>query len=257
MAEVGRGILNNLSARKNAGPTEDTLDAFIPRLEPIVVALETHVEGKGAADNTRRAQLLRLELSDIRVDTLLRHGVFFIRVEAEARGGPNVEHAKMLHEAASLDEMSDYVDAYIPDENRYCWEIIKTLEHPDHAAAVAAIGFPKDWITQWKGALVESQDAFNSAGLAREEKGTHVGAGQDTEADFGEIMYQLRRYIDSRADRRDKAKVAEGKALILPLLDALQKAKVDALARATRRKGAEEAIPVDTIQNTSADKTDK
>jgi hypothetical protein len=245
-AAVAQAIGNNLARREQGGPPEPALDAFIPQLQGVATRLSTHVEGKDSADNTRRAQLLRLELGDMRVDKRLRHVTFYIRVEAEARGGPNVEHAEMLHEAASLGEMSTYVDAYVPDENRYCWNVIKTLEHPDHAAAVVAIGLPKEWLTEWKAELTESQEAFDAAGLARGDQGTHTGAGQDAEADFTEIMFRLRRYIDSRADRRDTVKVAEGKGLIQPLLDALEKAKVDAAARATRRKKAEAtAAPID------------
>jgi hypothetical protein len=254
MAATARAVLDNLKARQQGGPPEEALDKLIPPLESVTTALETHVEGQGSADNTRLAQMQRLDLADNEVDRYLRHTFFYIRVESEARTGSRVEPAKLLRKATALDEMSDYINTYVPDENRFCWDVIKTLEHSDHAPAVAAIEYPMDWIPKWKAALNESQDAFNAAGFARDMRGTHAGAGRDVEGDFREIMYRLKRTVDGRADRRDKVKVAEGKALIQPLLDAEEKARTDAAARATRRENEAPKI-APPVQGAPAEQT--
>ncbi len=48
-----------------------------------------------------------------------------------------------------------------------------------------------------------------------------MSAGQDAEADFVELCVRLRRYVASRAKSSDKARVAEGKTLLAPLLNEL------------------------------------
>jgi hypothetical protein len=233
MAEVGRGVLKNLQERAAAGPQEPGLEAFIPELEGVVVRLETHVGGSVLADAARKAQLVRVENADCDVDTWLRHVENFVWIEATRRVGPNVALALALHHAAFEDGLS-IVDDYIPDENRVCRESIAALRSAEHAPTLAAIGLPQDWIPTWEAALNESDAAFAARDAARADKSKHVGGGQDTENDFVDVMLRLRKYIGSRASRKDKAKIAEGEALLKPLLDALKKARADQAARATR-----------------------
>jgi len=237
MLDVGKEILKRLKKRKTQGPKEDALDAYIPELSDVVKSLDTHVEGKVAADAARTAMLARSEAADIDVDTSLRHHEGFVFIEANRRGGPNVTAAKALYAAAFPDGLG-HVDDYIPDENRLCRDAITVLESPEHAAAVKAIELPAAWLPKWKAALDESDQAFDEVKKARDDKKTHVGAGQDAQTDFVDVMVRLRRYIGSRAARSDKAKIAEGRTLLDPLLTMLDKAKAEKGARATRKAKA-------------------
>lgn len=233
--DVGKAILPRLEARAKKGSKEDALDAYIPQLVDINTRLGTHVEGKVVANATRKAQLLRLEIADSEVDTGLRHHESFVSVEANRRVGPHVEAAAALHGAAFPQGIS-FVDAYIPDENRLCRNAIAALRAPEHAATVQAIKLPAEWTTQWEAALDESDAAFADVQKARETKTSHVGEGQNAEEDFVETMVRLRRYVESRAPRADKAMQAESQELIQPLLDALKKVQTEKAARATRRR---------------------
>jgi hypothetical protein len=100
-----------------------------------------------------------------------------------------------------------------------------------------------EWTEAWEAALEESDAAFRDAEKSRLDQAQHIGRGQDAEADFVDVMIRLRRYIDSRASRHDKARIAEGQRLIAPLLSAMKKMKTERLARATRRENAGQDAP--------------
>ncbi|MBK9259270.1 MAG: hypothetical protein IPM54_05480 [Polyangiaceae bacterium] len=240
--DVGKALLARLVARANKGPNEDLLDSFIPQLEDTTVRLGVHVEGKAKADAARKARLLRVEMADCDVDTWLRHHEAFIGIEARRRMGPNVEAAGALYDAAFPEGVS-YVDAYIPDENALCRGAIAVIRSPEHAATVTAIGLPAEWTTKWEAALAESDVAFADVREARESRAAHVEEGRDAEDDFVEIAVRLRRYLDARAPRSDKAKMAESRELIQPLQDALNKLAMEKASRATRRKKNAEEVP--------------
>jgi hypothetical protein len=245
MRDIGRALLRGLTSRRDAGPAEPALDAFIPELEQVVARLDRHVGGGELADAGRRAALARLELADCTVDTWLRHHESFVYIEATRRVGPHVPAAKALH-ASAFPEGLGIVDDYIPDENRACRSAIAVLRAPENTQALSAIGLPAGWLDQWEAALDESDAAFNEANSARQARTDHVGKGQDTEADFSDLAMRLRRYVGSRASRNDKARIAEGKQLLAPLVEALKKADTDSKARATRRENAaprDEAAP--------------
>lgn len=235
MAKAGRDVLSLLHERQGAGPPEPALDAYIPEIEPVVAALAQGVSGQEASATALKALLARVEAADIDVDTWLRHCFNFVNVEANRRAGSHVGAARALEAAAFPDGLA-HVDDYIPDENRLCRTSIAALRSTEHAATVKAIRLPADWLDTWEAAVNESETSFNAVQQARTGKSIHVLAGQDAEVAFTDVMVRLRRYIDSRAPRRDTVKVAQGRALIAPLLDLLSKAKAEEKARATRRE---------------------
>jgi len=113
------------------------------------------------------------------------------------------------------------------------------LRIPENATRLESLGLPPAWTAQWEAALDKSDADFEAVKSAREEKASHIVEGQDAEVEFVELMIRLRRYLDSRASRRDRVKQAENKEILQPLLDALKKLSVERAARATRRKNAE------------------
>ncbi|MFT3774456.1 MAG: hypothetical protein QM820_54545 [Minicystis sp.] len=238
--KLGRAILTNLQERKAAGPAEQALDAFIPELETIVVALEGGVDGQAQAAAALKALLLKMEEADIEVDTDLRHIYHYISVEADRRAGPHVASARALLAATFADGLA-HVDDYIPDENKLCRETIDVLRSPEHAPAVTAIKLPIAWIAQWEAHVDASDAAFQAVQKARAGKSIHVLAGQDAEVAFVDVMSRLRKYIDSRAPRNDKVKIAQGRLLIQPLLDLLAKIRADERARETRKEHAKKS----------------
>lgn len=240
MRDVALQLAGNLEARAAAGPPEPGLDAFILELNAVSGRLVAHVQGGELADATRRAQIARSELADDDVDTWLRHVESFFSVESLRRNGAHVGQVKALRGAAFPDGLAP-IDGYIPDESRYCRTALGVLQAQEHAPTLTAIRFPMDWLTYWGTALDESDAAFRDLEKARLDRSQHVSRGEDAEADFTEIAIRLRRYVQSRASRRDKEKVAEGEALLAPLLNALKKMRVERLARATRRENAEAA----------------
>ncbi len=239
MAKAGREIMSLLQKRFSAGPPEPALDAYIAELDPVLAALEHGVSGQSLAGSALKALLARVETADIEVDTWLRHHFYFINVEAGRRGGPNVAAARAL-EAATFADGLTHVDDYIPDENQLCRETISALRSPEHASAVAAIGLPAAWTAAWEAALNESDASFAAVQKTRTDKSIHVVVGQDAEVGFVDVMFRLRKYVDSRAARTDKVKVAQGKALLAPLLDMLAKAKAEERARGTRKENAKQ-----------------
>ena len=98
-----------------------------------------------------------------------------------------------------------------------------------------AIGLPAAWTDAWAAAVVVSDALFNEVQALRAGKSVQVIAGQDAEVAFVDVMT---RYIGSRASLKDTVKVAQGKLLIQPLLDALAKMRTEERARATRKDTA-------------------
>ena len=237
MATAGRNVVILLQARQSAGPPEPVLDAYIAEIEPVVTALEQGVSGQVLAASALKALHARVEAADIDVDAWYRHHFYYINVEAIRRSGLNVSGAQALEAAAFPDGLS-HVEDYIPDENRLCRNAILTLRSTEHAATAAAIGLPTSWTDTWEKALNESDTAFDTAQKTRAGKSIHVLTGQDAEVAFVDVMLRLRRYIDSRAPRADKVKIAQGRQLVAPLLEMLDKARAEERARATRREHA-------------------
>lgn len=106
---------------------------------------------------------------------------------------------------------------------------------------MAALALPLAWLDTWESAIAQSDTLYGEIEHARTARRTHVSAGQDAEADFVEVCVLLRRYVGSRARSSDKARVAEGKTLLAPLLDELAKLHASAAARATIRENEKKA----------------
>jgi hypothetical protein len=239
--KVAREITKRLKERKEKGPPEEALDNYIAEFEQIETNLDTHVSGGVVADAARHALLLRVEKADGDVDADFLHHESFIWVESRRRHSPHAAAAESTYRAAFPDG-SDPVDAYIPVENRYCRNAIAVLREPQHAAVMLAIKLPPSWMPQWEADLNESDTAFAELEKIRATKKGHTGGGVDAENDFVDAMVRFRRYIGSRAKRTEKEKIAEGKALLAPLDDALEKLRREAAARATRREQASKEV---------------
>jgi hypothetical protein len=250
--KVARGMIKNLKERKEKGPPEEALDNFIPEFEQVEKNLDMHVSGGVVADAARHALLLWVEKADGDVDADLLHHENFIWVETKRRHSPHAAAAEATYRAA-FPERSGPVDAYIPVENRYCRNAIAVLREPQHAAVMQAIKLPESWTPQWEADLDESDAAFAELEKVRATKKGHTGGGVDAEDDFVDATVRLRRYIGSRAKRSEKDKMAEGKALLSPLDDAIDKLRREAAARATRREQtAKEAERSGTEQGTAS-----
>jgi hypothetical protein len=235
-ADIARQIYQNLNERKEAGPPEPGLDAFIQELDDVAGRLDTHIQGKLSRSLAHSTHLAHSEMADVDVDTMYRHIEDFLSVEADRRSGPHIEEAAAMYKVACPKGLA-YVDARIPEENAYCRSLLAVLRSPEHQDTLTAIRFPMAWLDELDAALTKSEKAFAEATKAQGEKGGHVDLGRNAEQAWEGVMFRLRRYIESRADRKDVAKRNEGRMLLKPLLDAIQKQKADAAARATRRAG--------------------
>lgn len=245
--DIAQKLHDNLAARAESGPPEPALDAYIAELAAVVQALTAPLAGNLLADAQRTARLAELEAADCEVDTAYRHVESYIDVESRRRAGPNVALALALHKAAFPDGLA-HIDDPIPDENRLCRESLAILRSGDFASTVAAIALPLAWLDSWEVWLTRSEALYGEIEKARTARRSHVSAGQDAETEFVELCVRLRRYVASRARSSDKVRVAEGKALLAPLLDAMARLRATAAARATLRenekKPAMPAAPV-------------
>jgi hypothetical protein len=239
MLVIAMDIHDSLIEREKTGPAEPTLDAFIPDLKTLITTLQTHVTGRDLADAARESRIARAEAADVVTDTWFRHLEAFVHIEATRRAGTNVGAAHGLYNAAFPDGLA-HVNDRIVDQNLHYRTTLNVLKAPEHAATITAIELPASWLATFEAALDESDAAIADVIKARGEKSTHVDLGRSAETEWVDLMVRLRKYIESRAKRTDVVRIAEGKILIKPLLDALQKLRTDAAARATRRtkKGA-------------------
>jgi hypothetical protein len=243
-ARIALKVHDNLLDRKNNGPAEPGLDAFLPELAAVGAQLDTHLAGTVLADAARQQCLARADAADCNVDTWLRHIENFLSTEAHRRIGPNVGLACGLYAAACPDGLR-HIDDRIVDENAHCRNTLAVLKAPEHAVAVAGVGLPLAWIATFEAALDASDAALDAVIQARDDKTAHINRGRDAERTWIDVMVRLRRYVGSRAKRTDTDRLREGKELLKPLLDALAKLHADAAARATRRATEEEEPAAD------------
>ena len=233
--EIAQKLHDSLAARASGGPAEPALDEYIPELASLIQALTAPITGNVLADAQRTARLAQLEVVDADVDTWYRHVEGYVDIESRRRSGASVAGALALHKAAFPDGLA-HVDAAIPDENRVCRESLMVLRSKDYAPTVLAIKLPSAWLDAWESSLAQSEALYAEIEHARTARRGYVSAGQDAEADLVELCVRLRRYVSSRAKPSDKARVAEGKALLAPILDAVAKLRALAAARATARE---------------------
>jgi hypothetical protein len=232
--DIARNLIIVLKGRQQSGPPEPGLDAFISELEAVASALSAPASESALPDPDRSARLARADVADINLDTWLRHIESFLSIEANRRGGPNVPVARALYAAACPDGLA-HVDARVVEQNAHCRETLSVLRAPRHASAIAAIELPTAWIAKLEVALVESEVAIADIIGAQREKGGPGALGRDAEDDWVDLMIRLRKYMGSRASRTDFVRISETRALLKPLLGALDKMKSDAAARAAKR----------------------
>jgi hypothetical protein len=240
--DIALKLHDNLAHRHAKGPAEPALDAYIADLAAVGQALNAPIVGSLVANADRTARLAQLDAVDCEVDTSYRHIAGYIDVEAHRRVGPSVALALALQKAAFPDGLA-HVEDPVPDENRLCRESLTVLRSAEYAPTVAAIGLPTAWLTSWEASLTQSESIHAAIAQARTARRAHVGAGQDAEIEFTELCVRLRGYVGSRAPFSDKPRLAEGKALLAPLLDALARLRAVAAARATHRENEKKAGP--------------
>jgi len=251
-AAIGRKLHENLVARAQLGPAEPALDAFIPQLDTTATRLEAHVVGKHAAAAARAAHADRVEKADVEVDTVACHIESFLDNEGHRRQGPYVTAVRALH-AAAFPAGRTFLDARVPEENSEIRRILAVLRAPEHAATLAGIGFPKEWLDRLEFAVGESDLAYAERVSARGNAVDHVNLGKDAEADWVDVVGRLRKYVESRASAGDVEGALEGRRLLAPLTNAMAHAKAVAAARATRRtKKAEEGTAEPTGSSPTA-----
>ncbi|MDI1479045.1 hypothetical protein [Polyangium sp. y55x31] len=239
-ATICRKLHDNLVVRAQMGPPEPALDAFIPQLDTTATRLEAHVAGKHAASAARAAYADRVEKADVEVDTLACHIESFLGNESHRRQGPHVATVRAIH-AAAFPTGRSFLDTRVPEENAEVRRILAVLRAPEHAATLAGISFPMEWLSRLEFAVGESDLAYAERASARGTTGHHVNLGKDAEADWLDVVGRLRKYVESRASAGDVERSLEGRMLLAPLMDAMAHAKAVAAARATRRtKKAEE-----------------
>lgn len=235
--DIARGLYENLSARFRKGPPERELDDFLPQLLDIASRLETKDAGASATlDRERRIALV--VSADDEVDTYLRHIEGFLAIEAMRRMGPKGALARALHDEAFPDGLA-HIDDRIVEENFHCRASLAVLRAPRHAATLEALAFPLPWLDVWEQAL-DASDAASSEMLRALSAGgapaSSAPAARDPDVDWADLMVRLRRYVSARADRDDLRRVEEGRDLLRPLFDALQKIRLQEDAARSQRK---------------------
>jgi len=232
--DIAQKILENLKARKTAGPAEPALDEYVVELTDIAGALSTHVSGHVAADALRAARLQKLDAADDDVDRWYRHIESYLDVESRRRTSPHADEAGALHEAAFPEGLAP-VDAAIADENRVCRDALLVLRSPEWEKTLLAIELPPAWLQKWDEAITSSETTLVEVETARQDKRAHIDSGRNAEAEWVEAMIRLRKYVASRAKKSDIERVKEGEALLAPLLVVMAKLKAEAKTRATKR----------------------
>lgn len=232
--EIAATIIANLTARRDAGPAEAALDAYIDELAPVAAALGEHVDGKIEAAGTLAGLLDALDVADDEVDRRYRHTYRYLETESLRRRSPVSGSAANLLGKAFPDALGQ-IDDPPADENVYCREALAILGSAENAETLTAIELPTTWLASFGTALDQSEAAVARIVAARGDKGSHVTLGGDAEARWAAVMVRLRKYVGSRADRTNVAKTDEGKRLLAPLLDAVGELKRQAAARATRK----------------------
>ncbi len=233
---ITKALHARLSARFQKGPPEVELDDYLPQLLDVARRLDA---APGDVSEEERARRIAAVVSaDDEVDTYLRHIEGFLAVEGMRRTGPNGALAKALHDQAFPDGLA-HIDDRIVEENFHCRASLAVLRAPEHAATLAAIAFPLGWLDHWETAL-DASDAAISEVLrtiaAQSGPAPAAADDRDPEDDWVEIMVRLRRYVAGRAEIDDIARKDEGRELLRPLFDALQRLRLSADA-AHARKG--------------------
>lgn len=244
--DIARALYANLSARFRKGPPERDLDDFLPQLLDIAARLEAQgsVGSSSSTETERERRIAAVVSADDEVDTYLRHIEGYLVVEGMRRMGPNGALARALHDVAFPDGLA-HIDDRIVEENFHCRASLAVLRAPEHAATLAALKLPLVWLDEWEHALNASDAAVSEVlrtmaaqgGAPASASPTQPAAqpARDPDADWADLMARLRRYVAGRADRDDVRRIEEGRELLRPLFDALQKLRMEDAARVARK----------------------
>lgn len=234
--DIARALYARLSARFRRGPPEGVLDDYLPQLQDVAGRLDTPVVD-GPAHEAERAQRIAAVVSaDDEVDTYLRHIEGYLVVEGLRRTGSNGALARAFHDVAFPDGLA-HIDDRIVEENFHCRASLAVLRAPEHGATLAALGLPLAWLERWSEALDASDTAISKVLRTRatqSDQATGAQPERDAEAEWVDLMTNLRRHVTNRAERDDIARIEEGRELLRPLFDALQKLRMDDAAKAAR-----------------------
>jgi hypothetical protein len=231
-AAISKALHARLGARLQKGPPEPELDDYVPQLADVARRLEVPVHD-GVSDEAERARRIAAVVSaDDEVDTYLRHIEGYLAVEALRRTGQNGALAKALHDAAFPDGLA-HIDDRIVEENFHCRTSLAVLKAPERATTLAALELPHEWLVRWETALDASDAAIaevlrSIAAKESQAAGVQPHAQGDVEGSWVERMVRLRRYVANRAERDDVGRIEEGRELLRPLFDALQKLRMGA-----------------------------
>lgn len=230
-AAISKALHARLSARFAGGPPEPELDDYIPQLADIARRLSVPVGDAASPEGERARRIAAVVSADNEVDTYLRHIEGYLAVEAIRRTGQNGPLARALHDAAFPDGLA-HIDDRIVEENFHCRASLAVLRAPENAAALAALQVPQEWLVRFETALDASDAAISEVMrtmAASKEGGARTQA--DPDADWANLMGRLRRYVTGRAEHDDVRRIEEGRELLRPLFDALQKLRMSAASR--------------------------
>lgn len=238
--DIANDIAALLIEREKATPNEPALYAYTPLFTDLGARLTTAADDNTAAKAARETRLVKLAIADDEVDRWYRHTHDYLQNEALRRTGDVGKLAHALLVTAFPDGLGRINDA-VEDENEYLHEAVGVLRKPEHAPTLAAMDFPMSFLDSLDRALVVSDAALDEVTKARDDKTGAIESGRDAEDEWIDAMVRFRKYVESRATKRDKARYEEGQKLLAPLLDELARIKTERLAKETREKHAAEA----------------
>lgn len=237
--EIAVAFAALLTEREKATPGEAALYAFTPLFADLGARLTTAADDNTAAKAARETRLVKLEIADDDADRWYRHNFYYLETESLRRTGDVGKLARALLVTAFPDGLSRVNDA-VEDENEYLHEAVGVLRKPEHVPTLAAMDFPASFLDGLDRALVVSDAALDEVTKARDDKTGAIESGRDAEDEWIDAMVRFRKYVESRATKRDKARYEEGQKLLAPLLDELARIKTERLAKETREKHAAE-----------------
>jgi hypothetical protein len=229
-AAISKALHARLSARFKGGPPEPALDDYIPQLADVTRRLDVQPNNAASNEAERARRIAAVVSADDEVDTYLRHVEGYLAIEALRRTGQNGALARALHDAAFPDGLA-HIDDRIVEENFHCRTSLAVLRAPENAAALAALDLPREWLVRFETALDASDMAISEvlrSIAAKDSPPAPAHAHEDVEADWVELMVRLRRYISTRAEIDDVGRIDEGRELLRPLFDALQRLRMGA-----------------------------
>lgn len=232
---IASKIHDNLVGRAAKNAADPILDPFIPRSAILRDGLAEHVEEKGTALAERAALAAEVDVKDDNVDRWYRHGYRYIEGETLRRHAPEHAAINALLKAAYPDGLA-HIDDRVPDQNEEVRLTLIALRNPEHAATMAAILFPADWVNTLDTAVKESDASFARYQATFSQSSGAVALGRNAEVEWVDWAKAISHAIALRSSGASAEVIEEGKQLIAPLTDAVRQLRIQERARATKRK---------------------